>query len=146
MVNVVLAKKKNAFSQVVYQVPAFYVCNPNLTAHHWILPEGSVIQSTTSHLNHSLIIRFSLLFRSNLRLGLPKRFPTKILYVFLISTMRARSAANLTLLPLIILVGIATGYGLDGLGSIPGRGKIFLFCTSSRPTLGSTKPPTQWIP
>jgi hypothetical protein len=27
--------------------------------------------------------------------------------------------------------GIATGYGLDGLRSIPGRGKIFLFSTVS---------------
>jgi hypothetical protein len=27
--------------------------------------------------------------------------------------------------------GIATGYELDGLGSIPGRGKIFFFYTAS---------------
>jgi hypothetical protein len=43
-------------------------------------------------------------------------------------------------------VGIATGYELDGRGSIPGRGKIFLFSTASRPALGFTEPPTQWIP
>jgi hypothetical protein len=34
-------------------------------------------------------------------------------------------------------VGIAGGYGLDGPGSSPGRGKIFLFSTASRPTLGA---------
>jgi hypothetical protein len=38
------------------------------------------------------------------------------------------------------------GYGLDGQGSIPGRGKIFLFSTASRPVLGPTQPPIQWIP
>jgi hypothetical protein len=33
-------------------------------------------------------------------------------------------------------VGIATGYVLDGRGSIPGRGKIFLLSTSYRLALG----------
>jgi hypothetical protein len=35
---------------------------------------------------------------------------------------------------------IATGYEVDGRGSILGRG------TSSRPTLGTTQPPIQWAP
>ena len=35
-------------------------------------------------------------------------------------------------------VGIATGYGLDGLGSNPGRDEIF---RPSRPALGLTQPP-----
>jgi hypothetical protein len=43
-------------------------------------------------------------------------------------------------------VGIATGYGLDGRVSIPGRGKIFLFSIASRPALGPTQPPIQWVP
>jgi hypothetical protein len=46
-------------------------------------------------------------------------------------------------------VGIATGYGLDdrgGRSSSPGRVKNFLFSTSSRPALGSTQPPIQWVP
>jgi hypothetical protein len=30
--------------------------------------------------------------------------------------------------------------------SSPGRGKIFLLSTSSRPVLGSTQPPVQWVP
>jgi hypothetical protein len=46
-------------------------------------------------------------------------------------------------------VRIATGYGLDdkrGRSSSPGRVKNFLFSTSSRPALGSTQPPIQWVP
>jgi hypothetical protein len=38
------------------------------------------------------------------------------------------------------------GYGLDGRGSNPGRGKIFLFSTVSRAALGPTQPPNQWVP
>jgi hypothetical protein len=38
-----------------------------------------------------------------------------------------------------------TGYGLDGWGLIPGKGKIFLFSTASRPALGHTRSPTQWV-
>jgi hypothetical protein len=36
-------------------------------------------------------------------------------------------------------VGIATGYGLDGWGSTPGRGETFLYSTASKPAL----PPSQ---
>jgi hypothetical protein len=43
-------------------------------------------------------------------------------------------------------VGIAMGYGLDGWGSIPGRGKNFIFSIMSRPALGPTQPPIQWVP
>jgi hypothetical protein len=42
--------------------------------------------------------------------------------------------------------GIATGYRLDGRGSIPDRGKIFLFSTAFRPPLRPTQPPIQWVP
>jgi hypothetical protein len=37
------------------------------------------------------------------------------------------------------------GYGLKGRGSIPGRGKVFLFSIASRPALGPTQPPIQWV-
>ena len=40
-------------------------------------------------------------------------------------------------------VGIATDYELDGPGSNPGGDEIF---RPSRPTLGPTQPPVQWIP
>jgi hypothetical protein len=46
------------------------------------------------------------------------------------------------------VVGIATGYERDDRGvgsSSPGRGKNFLFSTSSRPALGLTQPPIQRV-
>jgi len=40
-------------------------------------------------------------------------------------------------------VGIATDYGLDVPGSNPGVDEIF---RRSRPALGPTQPPVQWVP
>jgi hypothetical protein len=40
------------------------------------------------------------------------------------------------------VVGIVTGYGLDDRGTV----KNFLFSTSSRPALGLSQPPIQWVP
>jgi hypothetical protein len=37
-------------------------------------------------------------------------------------------------------------YGLDDPGSNLVGGKIFLFCTVSRLTLGLLQPPIQWVP
>jgi hypothetical protein len=44
-----------------------------------------------------------------------------------------------------IAVGIATGFGLDNRG-VGVRVKNYLFCTASRPALGPTQPPIQWVP
>jgi hypothetical protein len=45
------------------------------------------------------------------------------------------------------LSGISLGYGLDvrGFESWQGLG-IFLFTTASRPAVGPTQPPIQWVP
>jgi hypothetical protein len=43
-------------------------------------------------------------------------------------------------------VGIVVGYRLDGWGSNPGRGTIFLFSTTSRPALWSIQPHIQRVP
>ena len=40
-------------------------------------------------------------------------------------------------------VGTAIDYGLDGPGSNPGEDEIF---RPSRPALGPTQPPIQWVP
>jgi hypothetical protein len=42
-------------------------------------------------------------------------------------------------------VGIAMGYGLEGRGSNLGKGKIFLFSTTSRPNLGPTQRLIPWV-
>ena len=41
-------------------------------------------------------------------------------------------------------VGIATAYGLSGLGTETQWGRDFLHL--SRPALGPTQPPAQWVP
>jgi hypothetical protein len=44
-------------------------------------------------------------------------------------------------------VSIVSGYELDDRGSIPGRGEsIFYLASLSRPALGPTQPPVQWVP
>jgi hypothetical protein len=44
-------------------------------------------------------------------------------------------------------VCIEADYGLDGRGSIPGKGKgSSLYSTASTPDMGPTQPPIKWVP
>jgi hypothetical protein len=43
-------------------------------------------------------------------------------------------------------VGIENGNGLDGRGLFPGRDTVPLFFIASRPALGPTHSPNQWVP
>jgi hypothetical protein len=45
-----------------------------------------------------------------------------------------------------ISVGIATGYRLDGRGSIPSGSKIFLYSTATTLALVLIEPSIQWVP
>jgi hypothetical protein len=91
------------------EIPRFYGIRKFITvftkARYWSLSLARLIQSTPSH---RISLRSILIF-SNLCLGLqsglfPSGFPTRILYVFLICTMRAKCPAHLTLLHSITLI------------------------------------------
>jgi hypothetical protein len=58
-------------------------------------------------------------------------------YFFLLFLMILRSRNS--------SVGTATGYELDGRGSIAGGGKIVLFSAAPIPALAPTQSPIQWI-
>jgi hypothetical protein len=73
-------------------------------------------------------VRFFRVLRFPLPIFILQTFP------FLSSTIRGWDRS----------VNIATGYGPDARGSIPGRGKIFLFSTTSGPPMGPTQSPIQW--
>jgi hypothetical protein len=76
------------------------------------------------------------------------RFPSKLAIFFARHSMAWSISIwnnNTTSMNRDSSVGTATGYGLDGRGSIPGRG--WEFCSSTpcpRPALGPTDPPIQW--
>jgi hypothetical protein len=105
--------------QLIKSFPTFYRTRRFITfirARHWSLPESD--QSSP----HNPIL-------------------SKIQFnIILPPTSRSMSRDS--------VVVIATGYVLDDRGvgvRVPVGSKIF-FSTSSRPTLGSTQPPTQWVP
>jgi hypothetical protein len=45
-----------------------------------------------------------------------------------------------------LLVSTATGYELEKELSLPEGARVFLYFTASRPVLGLTQPPIQWVP
>jgi hypothetical protein len=76
------------------------------TALHWFLSWVRWIQSKNSH---HISLRSILILFSHLRLGilgvlLPSSFPTKILYAFLISPMRATSPDHPVLLDVVTII------------------------------------------
>jgi hypothetical protein len=89
-------------------------------------------------------IHFYLLF---VLYALPIR-PSLIL--FDITTDTKRSVQNIILWTdyfdkIYSRIGSRYSTGLDGQGSIPGSAIFLLFFTASRPALGPTQPPVQWV-
>jgi hypothetical protein len=81
---------------------------------HWSLSWASSIQSLPSH---SIPLRSILILSTYQRLGIPSGlfpsgFPTNILYVFLVSSIRATFPVHLILLDLIILIMFGEEYKL----------------------------------
>jgi hypothetical protein len=81
---------------------------------HWSLSSARSIQSIPSHL---ISLRSILILSTHLRLGLrsrlfPTRFPTSILYAFLVFPIRATFPAHLILPDLIILIMFSEEYKL----------------------------------
>jgi hypothetical protein len=54
--------------------------------------------------------------------------------------------AKISMFGVIRGAGVATEYGLDGRDLISKGEGNFLYSTASRPALGSTQPPIQWLP
>jgi len=110
--------EKLTFTQIVKNLSAFYgnqrIMIVFTIACHWSLSWGSYIQSKASL---PISRRSILILSSQLLAGIPSRllpsgFPTKILYAFLISPMRATYHTHFSLLDLIILVRCGEVYKL----------------------------------
>jgi hypothetical protein len=69
--------------------------------------------------------------------------------IIIISSSSSSSSSSVIIIIIIIIIIIGSriaqcSNGLDDLGLIPGRSKIF-FSTKFRPALGYTQPPIQWV-
>jgi len=122
-----------------------------------ILGQSNLVRTNTSYL---FVIQFSIILPcvpTRLELSPPFRFPDQRFILIthfsnachkeLISIPKHKFtilADHTVLRRLGSVVGIATGYGLDGPGIKSRWGRDFLHL--SRPALGPTQPPAQWVP
>jgi hypothetical protein len=71
------------------------------------------------------------------RAEFPARFMFLLIFLAIIGDSKSQGSS----------VSIVSDYGLDDWGSIPERGmRIFSLASASRPALGPTQPPLQWVP
>jgi hypothetical protein len=116
-------------------------------------------------LNHNLTVCFSAIHFNITLSSKPKSPKSSVPFILFYQKrlcishlfMRATRSFHLILLYLIILikygrsqrssVGIVSHNGLDNRGSIPDRGREFFNkASASRPAMGPTQPPVQWVP
>jgi len=81
------------------------------------------------HIFTPISLRFFLILSSHLHLGLPSGlflsgFPTKILYAFLLSSMRATCSAHLILLNMIALIIFCEAYKLCSVLQLPATSSL----------------------
>jgi hypothetical protein len=117
-------------AQLVKKFPALYGTQRFIpvftTAHHRSVSWARWIQSTTSHHIYSTLMSFRpLLILSNVLFT--QIFPTKIVYVFLVSPMHATCNAHLVLLAFIALIIFGEGYNLLNHDSVSSRFEPMVF-------------------
>jgi hypothetical protein len=101
---------KLTVTQLVKKFPTFYDTRKFITlfttAHHWSLSQATCIQTTTSQ---PISLRSILILSPHIRLAHPFSLPTKILYKFPISSMRA-TCLVIIVLDLITLILFGEAY------------------------------------